>query len=959
MSTQAFSSDCLSSFPDKWDMRPDDERTLVFSLNAGTRVDYPRVCVHELFAQQAALRPDAEALVFGADRLSYRQLDHRSNQIAQFLVAGGVHPGDHIGIFMDRSANMVVSLLGIVKAGATYVPIDPDYPQEHLRFIAEDTAVRCVLTERNVHSALPTAAPLIYVDGPDSPIRTCSSKAVVNRSGPESVAAMIYTSGSTGQPKAACIPHRAIVRTVRNTNYVQATSEDRVAQLASPSFDAALMEIWLPLLNGGTLVGMRRETLLDPVELPRLLEAERISILVLNTAHLHQIGRDTPGVLKGVRKILFGGEAAEPGPMRALLAHVNPRALVNCYGPAEGCVITTYHEITSIAEDAATVSIGRPVTNAQVYLLDPHGNLTPVGMPGEIYIGGEGVALGYWNRPELSAQRFIPDTFSGIPGRLLYRTGDLARISPDGELEFLGRIDEQVKIRGHRIEPAEVRQAIVAHPDVEQVFLMVREDQPGDKRLVAYVALRRSLAAPQEVLRQHIKAKLPAHMQPAAFVIVDSIPLNTNGKVDKKALPAPSGRPDLATDYKVPESDIESMLTSVWQDLLRIDDIGLNDNFFDLGGHSLLAARLIARIEKMIGQNIPIAALFEAPTIAQLAEGLRQRSFAGGWSPLVELLMPEASTELAPFFCVHSLGANLVSVRKVASMLRGDRPIYGLQPHGLDGKEQPLDSIEKMAAAYLAEIRKKQPHGPYYLGGICLGGVVAYEMAQQLRASGDEVALLALMDSFVPGKPQYLRTRSHLTEYLDRHLGETLMRRGPARLKYLARWTVNGGVLLSRALGWRDKSSIARATRHVAEVQTRAVFAYEPKPYAGKITQFMCSDGAYRSYEDRRLAWSTLGSGGFEIHIVPGDHLTMVEEPHVGTLAGQLQLCLDRVSSITGTHLSKMSERLAPSCAGTKSKLSPQSKVHSLDCYSAGRLSSSASTPRVNHGRAAQRFAHD
>ena len=312
MSTQAFSSDCLSNFPNKSEMLTEDERTLVLTLNAGTQVDYPRVCVHELFAEQAALRPNAEAVVFGADRLSYRQVDHRSNQIAQFLAAENIRPGDHVGVFMDRSANMVASMLGILKTGAAYVPIDPDYPQEHSRFIAEDTGVRCVLTERNVHSVLVTAAPLIYVDGPDSPIRTCSKQAVVNRSGPESVAAIVYTSGSTGQPKGACIPHRAIVRNVRNTNYVQATSEDRVAQVSSPSFDAALLEIWLPLLNGGTLVGMRPQILLDPVELPRVLEAERISILVLNTAYIHQIGRDTPEVLKGVRKIFF--EANQPSP---------------------------------------------------------------------------------------------------------------------------------------------------------------------------------------------------------------------------------------------------------------------------------------------------------------------------------------------------------------------------------------------------------------------------------------------------------------------------------------------------------------------------------------------------------------------------------------------------------------------------------------------------------------------
>jgi amino acid adenylation domain-containing protein len=886
MSIEVQVSDGIQSAANESESRP--------VMNERGSVSYPRMPVHQLFAEHAALRPDAEALVFGTERLTYRQLDERSNQVAQFLSGQGIRSGDFVGVFMDRSADMIVSMLGILKAGGAYVPIDPDYPQERLKFIAADTAVRWVLTSRRVRAVLPAAAPCIYADGPDSPIRTCSREAVCNRSTPESIAVVIYTSGSTGQPKAACIPHRAVVRTVRNTNYLQVMPEDRVAQVCSPSFDAAIQEIWLALLNGATLVGMPRETLLDYVELPKLLRSERISILILNTAYVHQIGRDVPELLNGVRKIIFGGEAAEPEPIRNLLKHVAPGALVNAYGPSEGCVITTFYEISSLSDDATTVPIGRPVTNAHVYLLDNRAEPVPIGMKGEIYIGGDGVALGYWNRPELNSQCFIQDPYSRIPGGLLYRTGDLARIRDDGELEFLGRIDEQVKIRGHRIELAEVRQAIAAHAAVEQVFLMVREDQPGDKRLVAYVTLEGPLSSAQEVLRQHVKGKLPAHMCPSAFVIVDSIPLTTNGKVDRKALPAP--RPDIANIDETPQTDFERILKGVWQELLGIDNVGLNDNFFDLGGHSLLAARLIARIEKETGNNIPIATLFKAPTVAQLADELRHRSFGSGWSPLVELHAPEASTSTEPFFCVHSLGANLVSFHRVASLLRGDRPIYGLQPHGLDGRQQPFDSIEEMASAYLEEIRKKQPHGPYYLGGVCIGGVVAYEMAQQLRTAGEEVKFVALIDSFLPSQPHYLHTRSDLMQYLDMHLGEALLLQGIARLRYLARWAANGAVLLSRALGWQDNSSLARATRNVAKAHTRAILGYEPKPYAGKITQFMCSDGAHRSYEDRRLAWSNLASEGLEIHVVPGNHLTMVEEPHVRTLARELQLCLDRVN---------------------------------------------------------------
>lgn len=876
------------------DMMPADERALVFGLYAGSSSDYPQASLHELFAEQVALRPDAEAVVYGAERLTYRQLDLRSNQVAQFLVSERICPEDRIGIFMDRSADMIVAMLGILKAGGTYVPIDIDYPSEQLRFIANDAALRLVLTQRSVSAIFPASAPSVFVDTPDSPIHRFGEEPVGNRSTAESIAVVNYTSGSTGQPKGACIPHRAVVRTVRNTNYVQILPEDCVAQASSPSFDAAIQEIWLALVNGATVVGLGRETLLSPTELTRFLRNEKISILAINTSYVHQIARDAPGTLKGLRKVLFGGEGAEPGPLRELLKHVGPGVLVNGYGPAEGCVTTTHYEITDIPIDATTIPIGRPVSNTQVYLLDHLQRPVPMGVQGEIYIGGEGVARGYLNRPELTAERFLPDTFSGKPDRLLYRTGDFARMRGNGELEFRGRADEQVKIRGHRIELAEVRQAIAAHPEVKQVYLMVREDQPGDKRLFAYITLRRPMPAAQELLRQHAKNKLPAHMLPAAFVVLDSIPLNTNGKVDRKKLPASEHRLEPRHSNPAANDDFEATLTRLWQELLRVDHVGLDDNFFDLGGHSLLAARLIARIEKQTGKNIPTATLFEAPTIAKLANRLRQRTYESAWSPLVELQVPTETTTAKPFFCVHSLGANLVSFHKVAALMRRDRPIYGLQPHGLDGQQKPLVTIEEMASAYLQEIRKKQPHGPYYLGGVCLGGVVAYEIAQQLRAAGETVALTVLIDSYLPGKMSHLHERSPLAQYVDRHIGEMLLLPGIARLKYVAQWAANGGIRLGRFIGLRDHSSLARATGNVTKVHRRAVFAYKPKSYAGKIVQLMCSDAAHRAYEDRRLAWSSVASAGFEIRIIPGNHHTMVEEPYAQTLAQELQNCLDR-----------------------------------------------------------------
>jgi amino acid adenylation domain-containing protein len=598
------------------ELMPEDERALVLGPYAGSSAESPRRCVHELFAEQAALRPEAEALVFGGERLTYGELDRRSNQVARFLRGQGLRPEEPVGIFMERSVDMIVSIVGILKAGGAYAPIDPMYPAERIDFMVQDMAARWIMTHRQVHANPAITGKLVYVDGPGSAIAGASEEAVSNVVTPQAVAVLIYTSGSTGQPKGTLIPHRTVVRAIRNTNYLNVTPQDRVGQAMSPSFDVCILEVWSALANGAALIGIPREILLAPSAMAEKLRSERISVLCLTTAYLNQIGREAPDLLKDVRAVLFGGEAAEPEPVRNILKHGPPQDLINAYGPTEAAMVSSCHKVVSVPVDAQTIPIGRPVTNVRVYLLDSRMRPVPLGLPGEIYIGGE-IGCGYWNRPELNREKFVADVISGEPGALLYRTGDLARLRGNGDFEFIGRIDQQVKIRGYRIELPEVQLAVASHPDVRQAFVMVREDQPGDKRLVAYVTLQRELPYAADALRQYAKSKLPEYMVPAAIVRMESIPLTPHGKIDREALPAPHDRPQTATALVEPGTDLEQAVARIWAELLAVENVGLNDNFFDLGGDSLLGMRLVVALRDTFGIDLPLRHLFNSGTLRE------------------------------------------------------------------------------------------------------------------------------------------------------------------------------------------------------------------------------------------------------------------------------------------------------------------------------------------------------
>ncbi|HEX4963096.1 MAG TPA: amino acid adenylation domain-containing protein [Thermoanaerobaculia bacterium] len=610
----------LSELP----LLPEAELRQVLLAWNETASAYPReATLPELFAVWVERTPDAEALHFDEEVLAYRELDERAGRLAGHLTSLGIGPGGLVGVCLDRSPGLIVALLGILKAGGAYLPLDPTYPAERLAWMLEDSGASAVVTLGAwVPLLVEVPVPLVRLDGDAERIASRSAGEPVRVSA-EAPAYVMYTSGSTGRPKGTLIPHRGIVRLLFATDYVALGPAERLAHASNVSFDAATFEVWGALLHGACLVGIARDVALSPRELAAAVERQRISTLFLTTALFQQVVREVPEAFRSVRNLLFGGEACDPRWVREALEKGAPERLLHLYGPTESTTYATWQHVVTVPEGAASVPIGRPVANTTAYVLDRWLQAAALGARGELYLGGDGLAIGYLHRPELTADRFVPNPFphsAAEAGSRLYRTGDLVRRSPDGSLDFLGRADQQVKIRGFRIEPGEVEAALAAHPAVAEAVVVVREAVPGDRRLVAYAA-GEAAPAPRE-LRAFLAARLPEHMVPSVIVTLPSLPLTPNGKVDRRALPEPEMERS-GEEWGAPRSPEEELLAGIWEEVLGIERVGIFDNFFELGGHSLLATQLVSRVREALGATLPLRALFESPTVAGLAEVLR------------------------------------------------------------------------------------------------------------------------------------------------------------------------------------------------------------------------------------------------------------------------------------------------------------------------------------------------
>ena len=883
------------------EMMSEEELHQVLVQYNQTKREYPReMSVHEMFEQQVERTPDAIAVVFEEQQLTYRELNARANQLGHYLRALGIGAEVLVGICVERSIEMVVALLGILKSGGAYVPLDAGYPVERLRLMIEDAGVGVLITTEKMMDALPsTWAQIVSLDAHSERIREESERNLTNVTNPLNLAYIIYTSGSTGKPKGAMISHQGLVNYLNWCTRAYAVAEAKGAPVHSPiGFDLTVTSLFSPLLAGQSVRLLPEEQGVSALA-QALREEGNFSLVKITPAHLELLGRMEPGdeVSSWTKALVIGGEALFAENLDFWRTHAPGTRLINEYGPTETVVGCCVYEVKDSDPATGGVSIGRPIANTQLYVLDEQQQPVPVGVAGELYIGGEGLARGYLARPDLTAERFVPNPFSD-GGERLYRSGDIVRYLPGGDLEYLGRKDEQVKIRGFRVELGEIETALATHRCVRDVAVLVREDVPGDKRLIAYLVTEQEQSLSNEELRGYLQESLPDYMIPSAFVLMDELPLTPNGKLDRRVLPAPEqDAAQLRGQFIAPRDAVELQLAQFWKEVLNVRIAGVRDNFFERGGHSLLAVRLLSRIRQAMGADLPLALLFQKPTIEQLAAHIRQQS--GGtrqhFSPLVQIQRGDSEPTL---FFVHPSGGNVLCYAPLAQRLGAEQPFYGLQAQGLDAAHAPLTSIEEMAASYVEAIRAAQPVGPYLLGGWSMGGLVAYEMAQQLRAQEQEVSLLALIDTSVPTPDSWMAEADELAYMLSfaRDMGLSWEQVQELGVKTDELLRMNPQEQLAHVLELATAANVlppdiepAQLERlyEVFKTNVRAMFNYSPQPLVGRITLFKAEETAAEQGDSAR-SWDEFALEGVERLIVPGDHYTMVSEPHVSVLAEYL-----------------------------------------------------------------------
>ncbi|MEQ1762819.1 MAG: amino acid adenylation domain-containing protein [Pyrinomonadaceae bacterium] len=871
------------------------------------RAEFPKDrCIHHLFEEQVKRTPGETALVFGEHQLTYDELNRRANRLAHYLRKNGVGPESLVGVCIERSVEMVVAVIAILKAGGAYVPLDPKYPRARIQLMLEDSNAPYLVTMEPTISDLDShGAHITCLDRDRADITRESEQDPEPGAKAANLAYVIYTSGSTGKPKGVAIEHRSTVAFLYWALSVF-TPEQLKGVLASTSvcFDLSIFEMFAPLSCGGTVILVQNILYLS--ETPA---AEKITLVNTVPSAISELIK-VDGLPTSVKTVNLAGEFLKPALVKQIYALGTVEKVFDLYGPTED---TTYSTFTPRDFDAPT--IGHPISNTQAYILDKHLQPLPVGIPGELYLGGDGLARGYLNRPDLTSERFVANPFTEDLSARIYKTGDLVRYRQDGEIEYLGRIDNQVKIRGFRIELGEIESTLLSNPAVRETVVVAHDDQTSGKQLAAYFVTQPGYEIKGNELRDFLKKKLPDHMVPSAFVELEQLPLTPNGKVDRKALTEAGTSPADTDRTLVHHRDpLEEQLVSIWELILNVTPIGINEDFFELGGNSLHAVRMFAQIEKVFNKNIPLATLFQAGTIEQLAEIVRQ----DGWEAPESSIVPIQPNGAKPiFFCVHAKGGNVLFYRDLAKHLGDNQPFYGIQARRLGGRQVGHSDMREMAEFYIKEMQTLQPEGPYFLGGSSFGGLAAFEMAQQLRAAGNEVALLALLDTGTPTYPEMLPDTTVLRRKLYTLIRrvqlhrDNLMAIGPlgrfnyawvrikkVRLKYRRKVRDTYKRAIRKVYQqFKGRGAIPKSYIQLEDHIWRAGQNYKPKSYDGKVTLFRATLQPLGIRPDPTLGWANFVEDRLEIHDVPGHHGSIVIEPYVQVLAEKLAGCIENAQN--------------------------------------------------------------
>lgn len=886
-----------SSISDLAILTAQDYQDMIIERNATVVPIATTETLPDLFETRVQRTPDAIALAFQDQQYSYRELNEQANRLAHELQKHHVGPDVLVGVCCQRSPEMVIALLATLKAGGAYVPLDPAHPKARLEFIIQDTQLSLIIVQEEVRERV--AAPSCSVLAIDTFLQGSKETDLANPARelhPEHLAYVIYTSGSTGRPKGAAMRHAGVCNIVRAQEHTLGSgSGSRIAQFASFNFDASVWEILSPLTRGGTLYVDTREALAPGTPLLELLDRQAITLAALTPSVLSVLPE---GAVPTLRTLITSGE---PCTEELVKRWGKGRSLHNAYGPTE---TTVYSTIALNVSEASELSIGLPVANTQIYLLDRHMQPVPAGVRGEIYLSGAGLARGYLKQPALTAERFLPNPFSTQPGARLYRTGDIAFSTLDGQIKFVGRNDHQLKIRGLRIEPAEIEAALHQHPTVQQCAVVGQEDASGEKHLVAYVHSKADQQAHPSILRHYLQEVLPSYMVPDRFLLLDELPRTPSGKLDTRKLPAlDEQQAQSEKRMQEPGDLLELQLLQAYEEVLQVRPIGVTDDFFVLGGHSLSAVRLVSEIKKRLAVSITLPMLFQASTVAQLATLLRQQQNVPDQqhSPLVAL---RDQGQGNPLFCIHPANGHIVCYHRLVQYLAPDQACYGLQDLDIHNDEIAQRSIEEIANAYLAAMRQVQPVGPYLLAGYSFGCIVAFEIAQQLRRAGQEVALLALIDGSSPAKAGKVSTEDAdlLTIILVEWLRGTTKKSWYDIYNALSPLTAEQQITYALELLKEGQINLLSADPHWLKRQVQlfksrlsAAQRYKPEIYDGQLTVFVSSHVETSPHvtdemsDADDLGWHHYTTKSPDLHLLPGYHETLLREPYVQALAALLQ----------------------------------------------------------------------